>query len=229
MFERFTESAREAIVLAQEEALALKHGHVGAEHLLLGLARETHGGAARALTAAGATPPALKAAVLETVGEGGDADRAQTPFTPDAKRALELALNESRALGYSYIATEHLLLGLLSAQTEVVDQVLAGVRVSPLRVREETLRILEDTKPLQEPGRRARATVTELEVGASARAKEIWLEAAARAAAQERYEVTPADLLEPLLSDPDVVRLLAEAGCDAGALLAALRGAGGSP
>ncbi len=226
MFERFTESARRAIVLAQDESRALRHDHIGAEHLLLGLARESSGGAARALAASRAPAGALVQAVRGTVGEGKAEASGQMPFTADVKRALELALTESHALGYSYIATEHLLLGLLAADTEVVRNVLAVVHANPQRVREETLRILEDTKPLQEPVSRRDQAADVLELASSPAAAAIWKAAAARALQAGRGETAPTDVLAAALSDGEIARLLAGAGYDAAAILAALEAPG---
>jgi ATP-dependent Clp protease ATP-binding subunit ClpC len=231
MFERFTESARRVIVLAQEEARELRHDHIGPEHLLLGLARESQGGASRALAAGRATPEALRAAVRDTAGEGAGIGSGQIPFTPAAKQALELALQESSALGYSYIATEHLLLGLLAAETEIVEQVLAAAQAGPQRIREETLRILEDTKPLSAPSRR-RPGLPQLDdagVTLAPATQEVWTAAAGRALAEGRTEVLAADLLAVLLSDEHLAGLLASAGLDAGAAVAALEDAGRPP
>ena len=114
MFERFTERARQVIVLAQEEALALMHDHIGTEHLLLGLLREQQGGSARVLESLGVTVERVRADVTEIVGGGTVAATAgQIPFTPRAKRGLENGLREALHLGHGHIATEHLLLGLL--------------------------------------------------------------------------------------------------------------------
>jgi catechol 2,3-dioxygenase-like lactoylglutathione lyase family enzyme len=113
MFERFTERARQVVVLAQDEARGLGHGYIGVEHLLLGLVREGEGLAARALGEAGVTAGGLRDRVRLLVGTGESAPTGQMPFTPHAKRALEQSLVEALELGHSFIGTEHVLLGLL--------------------------------------------------------------------------------------------------------------------
>jgi ATP-dependent Clp protease ATP-binding subunit ClpA len=221
MFERFTDSARQAVVLAQEEARALGHDHVGAEHLLLGLARESQGGASRALAASRATLPALRRAVAQTGGGGQGSRSGQLSFDSAARLALEQALAQSGELGYSYVATEHLLLGVLASEDAVVSAVLMAVPTSAERIREETLRILEDTKPLR-PESTVGRPAGEHDVALSWSARELLLAAAARAHAGERAEVLPADLLAALLADADVATRLSGVGVDAGAALAAL-------
>jgi catechol 2,3-dioxygenase-like lactoylglutathione lyase family enzyme len=113
MFERFTERARQVVVLSQDEARRLGHGYIGVEHLLLGLMREAEGLAARALAEAGLTADAVRDRVRLLVGKGESAPTGQMPFTPHAKRALEQSLVEAQQLGHSFIGTEHVLLGLL--------------------------------------------------------------------------------------------------------------------
>jgi ATP-dependent Clp protease ATP-binding subunit ClpC len=111
MFERFTDKARRTVVLAQEEAALLEHDHIGTEHILLGLLRETGGAAASVLTSLGVTLEAARATVENADGRGPGAAR-HIPFTPEAKRTLELALREALQLGHDYIGTGHILLGL---------------------------------------------------------------------------------------------------------------------
>jgi len=113
MFERFTERARQVVILAQDEARRLGHGYIGVEHLLLGLVREAEGLAARALAEAGLTADAVRDRVRLLVGTGEPAPTGQIPFTRHAKRALDQSLAEARGLGHSFIGTEHVLLGLL--------------------------------------------------------------------------------------------------------------------
>ena len=112
MFERFTERARQVVVLAQDEARALKHNYIGTEHLLLGLLREEQGLAARVLESLGVTVEEVRIQVARIVGQGDELAMGQIPFTPRSKKILELSLREALSLGHDYIGTEHLLLGL---------------------------------------------------------------------------------------------------------------------
>ena len=111
MFERFTERARQVVVLAQEEARTLKHNYIGTEHILLGLLREEEGLAARVLESLDITVERVRAQVVRIVGSGEEVTSGQIPFTPRAKKVLELALREALSLGHNYIGTEHILLG----------------------------------------------------------------------------------------------------------------------
>ena len=113
MFERFTERARQVVVLAQEEARILKHNYIGTEHILLGLLREEEGLAARVLESLDITVERVRAQVVRIVGSGEEVTSGQIPFTPRAKKVLELALREALSLGHNYIGTEHILLGLV--------------------------------------------------------------------------------------------------------------------
>src|SRR5450756_1725387 len=108
MFERFTERARQVVVLAQEEARALKHNYIGTEHLLLGLLREEEGVAARVLAGLEVSVEEVRAAVVRIVGSGEESPQGQIPFTPRAKKVRELALREALSLGHNYIGTEHI-------------------------------------------------------------------------------------------------------------------------
>jgi DNA-binding MarR family transcriptional regulator len=112
MFELFTERARRVVILGQEEARALRHGYIGPEHLLLGLLRVDDGLAARVLESLGITLERVRVAVVRVVGLGEDVASRQIPFTPQAKKVLEVAFDESLRFGHNYIGTEHLLLGI---------------------------------------------------------------------------------------------------------------------
>ena len=114
MFERFTDESRRAVVLAQEEARRLNHNYIGTEHLLAGLRREERGAAARALESAGITLDAVRAEIEALVGRGQQAPSGHIPFTPRAKKCLELSLREALKLGHHHIGTGHLLLALIS-------------------------------------------------------------------------------------------------------------------
>jgi ATP-dependent Clp protease ATP-binding subunit ClpC len=131
MFERFTDQARRVVVLAQEEARMLNHGHIGTEHLLLGLVHEGEGVAARALESLNISLPAVRREVEEIIGRGERPPSGHIPFTPEAKQALELSLRESNQLGHNYIGTEHLLLGLLREGEGVAAQVLVKMGPEP--------------------------------------------------------------------------------------------------
>ena len=125
MFERFTNQSRRAVVLAQEEARDLGHDYIGTEHVLLGLLREGSGSAARALTSMGVTLDAARQEVEASVGRGEhEQPSAPIPFTPRAKKALELSLRESLQLGQNYIGTGHLLLGLIRQDDDVAVRIL---------------------------------------------------------------------------------------------------------
>src|ERR687885_250535 len=126
MFERFTERARQVVVLAQEEARTLKHNYIGTEHILLGLLREEEGLAARVLESLDITVERVRAQVVRIVGSGEEVTSGQIPFTPRAKKVLELALREALSLGHNYIGTEHILLGLVrETEIERIMQILA--------------------------------------------------------------------------------------------------------
>jgi ATP-dependent Clp protease ATP-binding subunit ClpC len=144
MFERFTERARQVVVLAQDEARALRHQYIGTEHLALGLLREEEGLAARVLESFGVTLEAARAEVRAIVGEGDSEARVtgQIPFTPQAKEALELALREALSLGHKYIGTEHVLLGLVRLGQGVGVEILESRGATPEVVREEVIRML---------------------------------------------------------------------------------------
>jgi len=143
MFERFTERARQVVVLAQEEARALKHNYIGTEHLLLGLLREEEGVAARVLDSLQISTEEVRAAVVRIVGTGEEVATGQIPFTPRAKKVLELALREALSLGHNYIGTEHILLGLLREGEGVAARVLKSLDIDIERTRNEILRELD--------------------------------------------------------------------------------------
>jgi ATP-dependent Clp protease ATP-binding subunit ClpC len=139
VFERFTERARQVVVLAQDEARTLKHDYIGTEHLLLGLLREEEGLAARVLGALGITQEAARAQVAGIVGTGTEIKTGQVPFTRRAKEVLELALREALSLGHNYIGTEHILLGMVRENGGVGAQVLGDLGADADRVRAEVL------------------------------------------------------------------------------------------
>jgi ATP-dependent Clp protease ATP-binding subunit ClpA len=142
MFERFSDRARRVVVLAQEEARMLEHNYIGTEHLLLGLIREGEGTAAKTLHALDVDLAAVRQDVETIVGRGQQPAPGHIPFTPRAKRSLELALREMVQLGHTYIGTEHLLLGLIREGSGVAAQVLRQRGVELNTVRQEVIRQL---------------------------------------------------------------------------------------
>src|SRR5438445_3950840 len=142
MFERFTERARQVVVLAQDEARALSHNYIGTEHLLLGLLREEDGLAAKVLGELGVTLEAIRDQVARIVGQGDEVSSGQIPFTPRAKKVLELALREALALGHNWIGTEHVLLGLARENEGVAARILLDLGVTADRIAETALRLL---------------------------------------------------------------------------------------
>jgi hypothetical protein len=142
MFERFTDRARRVVVHAQEEARRLNHNYIGTEHILLGLLREGEGIAAKALKSLGISLDAVRQQVEEIIGQGQQAPSGHIPFTPRAKKVLELALRESLQLGHNYIGTEHILLGLIREGDGVAAQVLVRLGADLNRVRQQTIQLL---------------------------------------------------------------------------------------
>jgi len=142
MFERFTDRARRVVVLAQEEARTLDHGYIGTEHLLLGLIREGEGVAARALVSLGISLEAVREQVGQIIGRGQQPPPGHIPFTPRAKKVLELALREAQQLGHDYIGTEHLLLGLIREGSGVAAQVLVRLGADLNRTRQQVVQLL---------------------------------------------------------------------------------------
>jgi ATP-dependent Clp protease ATP-binding subunit ClpA len=142
MFERFTDRARRVVALAQEEARRLNHGWIGTEHILLGLIREGEGVAARTLESLGVSLDAVGQQVEEIIGQGQQAPSGHIPFTPRAKKVLELSLREALQLGHNYIGTEHILLGLIHEGDGVAAQVLVRLGADLDRVRLQVIGLL---------------------------------------------------------------------------------------
>jgi ATP-dependent Clp protease ATP-binding subunit ClpC len=145
VFERFTDRARRVLVLAQEEARLLNHGFIGTEHILLGLLHERNGIAAQALSRMDVTLEAVREKVEELVGPTGAVPTGSPPFTPRAKKVLELSLREALQLGHNYIGTEHLLLGIVREGEGAGAQVLVSLGADQLRVRQSVIQLLADT------------------------------------------------------------------------------------
>jgi hypothetical protein len=151
MFERFTDRARRVIVLAQEEARMLNHNYIGTEHILLGLVREGEGVAAEALESLGISLDAVRQQVEEIIGQGQHAPSGHIPFTPRAKKVLELSLREALQLGHNYIGTEHILLGLIREGDGVAAQVLVKLGADLNRVRPRVIELTSGQQPDPRP------------------------------------------------------------------------------
>ena len=152
MFERFTDRARRVVVLAQEEARALNHNYIGTEHILLGLIQEGEGVAAKALESMGISLDAVRTEVKDIIGTGGHPPSGYIPFTPRAKKVLELALREALQLGHKYIGTEHILLGLIREGEGVAAQVLVKLGADLSRVRQQVIQLLSGYEGNEEEG-----------------------------------------------------------------------------
>ena len=142
MFDRFTDRARRVVVLAEEEARMLNHNYIGTEHILLGLVQEGEGVAAQALEALGIGLAAVRQQVGEIVGRGKEAPGGHIPFTPRAKKVLELSLREALQLGHDYIGTEHILLGLIREGEGVAARVLVSLGADLNLVRQQVIQLL---------------------------------------------------------------------------------------
>jgi ATP-dependent Clp protease ATP-binding subunit ClpC len=154
MFERFTDRARRVVVLAQEEARMLNHNYIGTEHILLGLIHEGEGVAAKALESMNISLDAVREQVQEIIGQGQAAPTGHIPFTPRAKKVLELSLREALQLGHNYIGTEHILLGLIREGEGVAAQVLQKLgaagrlgRARPVRPKPHAARARIQARP----------------------------------------------------------------------------------
>jgi ATP-dependent Clp protease ATP-binding subunit ClpC len=142
MFERFTERARQVLELAQDEARRFKHNYIGTEHVLLGLIREEEGIAARVLASFDVTLEEVRERVAQIVGRGSEIAAGQIPFTPRAKRVLELSIREALSLGHGYVGTEHVLLGLLREGEGVANHILLDLGADGKTVRARLLGML---------------------------------------------------------------------------------------
>jgi ATP-dependent Clp protease ATP-binding subunit ClpC len=162
VFERFTERARQVVVLAQDEARALRHSYIGTEHILLGLLREEEGLAARMLASLDITVEEVREQVMVIVGEGDEVTTGQIPFTPRAKKVLELALREALSLGHNYIGTEHILLAIVregepserrwprrtsDSNGGVAFRILLELSADTEKIRNRVLEMLADSGP----------------------------------------------------------------------------------
>src|SRR6201747_1050379 len=151
MFERFTDRARRVVVLAQEEARMLNHNYIGTEHILLGLIHEGEGVAAKALESLGISLEGVRQQVEEIIGQGQQAPSGHIPFTPRAKKVLELSLREALQLGHNYTGTEHILLGLIREGEGVAAQVLVKLGADLNRLRQQVIQLLNGYQSKGEP------------------------------------------------------------------------------
>ena len=168
MFERFTDRARRVVVLAQEEARLLHHNYIGTEHILLGLIHEGEGVAAKSLESLGISLEAVRNQVEEIIGQGGSSPSGHIPFTPRAKKVLELSLREALQLGHNYIGTEHILLGLIREGEGVAAQVLVKLGADLSRVRQQVIQLLSGYGGPQGAGSPEKATTSPGSSGDSA-------------------------------------------------------------
>src|SRR6201747_1693994 len=158
MFERFTDRARRVVVLAQEEARMLNHNYIGTEHILLGLIHEGEGVAAKSLESLGISLEGVRQQVEEIIGQGQQAPSGHIPFTPRAKKVLELSLREALQLGHNYIGTEHILLGLIREGEGVAAQVLVKLGADLNKVRQQVIQLLNGYQSKEPSGTAAEAT-----------------------------------------------------------------------
>ena len=201
VFERFTERARQAVVLAQDESRGLKHNYIGTEHILLGLLREEEGVAARVLESLGITIDRVREQIVRIVGSGEEEISVQIPFTPRAKKVLELALREALSLSHNYIGTEHILLGLVRENEGVAARILLDFDADPEKIRNSVIRMLPG--PGEAPAE-SRAQVDfdpVIRVGTSPAVRRLLRVAAARALDDDRDRIEVTDIRLALTHD----------------------------
>ena len=213
VFERFTETARQVVVKAQEESRGLRHNHIGTEHLLLGLVFEQDEIADRVLHSFGITPDRARDQLVTIVKPGGEVTAGQIPFTSPAKKVLELGLREALTLRHNSIGTEHLLLGLLAANDDVSMQILRECGVDPNDIRPAVITLLpgpDPDRPRPFPQMRGRAdSGIELTVRPDAHVERLLMRACAHALTEGRTEFTLMDLLFALRGDEQAARAMA--------------------
>ena len=228
LFERFTERARQVVVLGQEEADGFKHDYIGTEHILLGLLREREGIAAHVLGSFDITLERVRGEVVRTVGVGQAAVAGQVPFTERAKKTLELALQQALGQGQTYIGTEHILLGLAALNEGPATRILDDLDVSPDKIRSEVIRTVSRAEPpLRAPGEmlqeQQRSGFEEwIRAGPGAGARRLLVLAAGRALDDGRSEIDSRDVLLALTRDEKIAPVLADLGVDEAAVLDAL-------
>jgi ATP-dependent Clp protease ATP-binding subunit ClpC len=235
LFERFTERAREVVVLAHEEANGFKHDYIGTEHILLGLLRERDGTAAHVLGSFDITVERVRGEVVRTVGVGQAATAGHAPFTERAKKTLELALQEALGLGQTYIGTEHILLGLVALNEGPATRILGDLDISPDKVRSEIMGRVSNTGPplraaAEKQREQQRSGFEEwIRVGPGAGARRLLVLAAGRALDDGRAEIESRDVLLALTRDEKIAPVLADLGVDEAAVLEALARRRGPP
>ena len=239
LFERFTERARQVVVLAREEACRLRHPYIGTEHILLGLLREKDGLGARTLTSCGLTLEQARAEIARIVGIGDEDVTGQIPFTAHGTRVLELSLDEALGLGHNYIGTEHILLGLVRQSEGVGFQVLVDLDADPEKIRAHIIRMVSGPVHSRDPGERGpNVKVLGPErtgvaftgpagvargIARSPQVQRLTTQAVAYAAEDSRSVVDIPDVLLALTSDPENASLLSELGIDAAAVRTAIK------
>jgi ATP-dependent Clp protease ATP-binding subunit ClpA len=228
LFERFTEHARQVVVLAQEEARTFKHDHVGPEHLLLGLLRTHDGVGVGMLESLDVAVERVRGEVVRVVGLGNQSAPAQISFTPEARRILERSLQESLGLGHTFIGTDHILLGLLADDTGPSATILRDCGVEPEQLHRGLIERLSASHPQARatPGVQAIAGPADpyspFRVGPSARMRRVLMMAGARALQDARQQIEPQDVLLALTQDEQLGSLLADLGADEAAVRRAL-------
>jgi len=229
VFERFTEQAREVVVLAQGEARTLEHNYIGTEHILLGLLRERKGLAARVLESVDLEVERVRVQVARIVGTTEEVPSGQIPFTPHAKKVLELALREAIGLSHNYIGPEHILLGLLRENEGVGAQVLLAFEVDPEKIRDEVLRKVPGPGEEPPPGSPSGRVVTlphqsrtafdfPIQVSLAPHLRRLLMIAAARALEDGRTSTQLRDLMLALVRDEQAAALLSRLDVDETAL-----------
>jgi len=224
LFERFTERARQVVVLAQEESRALRHIYIGTEHILLGLLREEEGLAARVLQSLGITVERVRDQVAQIIGRGEEPPVDMFPFTPRAKKVLELALREALSLGHNYIGTEHILLGLLRENEGIAVRILIKLDAKPETIRNEVIRMLSaPERHIDPPQPRASGLGASIQVTPSPRVRRLLMTAGAQALDEGRSEIDASDVLLALTRDESISPLLADLGVDEAAIRKAIQ------
>ena len=228
MFERFTEQARQVVVLAQEEARTFKHDHIGTEHLLLGVLRGRDGAGVQILESLDVTVERVRGEVVRIVGVGAEASQAQMPFTAEAKHVLERALQESLGLDHSFIGTDHILLGLVSFDGGPSERILRDCGVEPEQLHRAVIKRLSAraAPPRATPGVQGISSHADpyppFRVGPSPGLRRMLMKAGARALQEGRTQIEPPDVLLALAQDEELGSLLADLGADEAAVRRAL-------
>jgi ATP-dependent Clp protease ATP-binding subunit ClpC len=202
--------------LAQEQARELKHNYIGTEHILLGLLRQDEGIAAQVLGSLGVTLERARAQLIAIVGAGEEVTHGQIPFTPRAKKVLELALREALSLGHNYIGPEHILLGLARENEGVATRILLTSDADAEKIRNEVIALLPSSGPQAGVPMPGHVTGFDpwIRVGPAASVRKLLMVAAARALDDGRSEINAGDVLIALTRDQMTAPLLAERGVD---------------